>query len=350
MKSFNQSCMLKFCTLFNTTYLSRGLAMYNSLEQQCESFHLYIFAFDSNSYELLSKMELEHATIISLYAFENEKLLAVKEERTAGEYCWTCASSTIKYCIEEFNLDHCTYVDADLLFFSDPTVLLSEMGEKSVLITEHRYTPVYDQTSTSGIYCVQFVTFKNNTAAMEVLNWWVDACIDWCFNRMENNRFGDQKYLDDWLTRFDCVHVLQDLGGGVAPWNVQQYDFKYNGRQTRGTELASGRNFNLVFYHFHNFQYIKGETYCLSDPQYLLDRNSIKYIYKPYAKSLATAKAQIFEQNKEITSHELIGDNSWINAVIGRSVLFFLRGYYKNFYRQRTIEYGVVSVKMFNIF
>jgi hypothetical protein len=342
--------MLKFCTLFNTTYLSRGLAMYNSLKQQCQDFHLYIFAFDSNSYELLSKMELEHATIISLFAFENPRLLAVKGERSAGEYCWTCASSTIKYCIEEFGLDHCTYIDADLLFFSDPSVLITEMGTKSVLITEHRYTPAYDQTRTSGLYCVQFITFKNDQKGMEVLNWWVDACIEWCFNRFEDNKFGDQKYLDDWLTRFDCVHVLENLGGGVAPWNVQQYDFSSRGKQTSGVELATGNTFELVFYHFHDFHYIDAKTYCLSNLQYKLDRNSVRYIYKPYARALAVAKAQIFKVNQETATHELGGDISFINAVIGRSLLFFLRGYYKNFYQQRGMEYGFVSVKMFNIF
>jgi hypothetical protein len=342
--------MLKFCTLFNTTYLSRGLAMYNSLKQHCQDFHLYIFAFDDNSYELLSKMDLEYATIISLYAFENPRLLAVKDDRTAGEYCWTCASSTIKYCIEAFQLDHCTYIDADLLFFSNPSVLMDEMAEKSVLITEHRYTPAYDQTLTSGLYCVQYVTFKNDKKGMEVLNWWVDACIEWCFNRFEDNKFGDQKYLDDWLTRFDCVHVLRHLGGGTAPWNVQQYDFNSRGKLTQGVELTTGNRFDLVFYHFHDFNYIDEKTYCLSNLQYKLDRNCVRYIYKPYAKALTTAKAQIFKVNQETATHEHKGDISFINAVIGRSVLFFLRGYYKNFYQQRGMEYGFVSVKMFNIF
>ncbi len=33
---------------------------------------------------------------------------------------------------------------------------------KSVLITDHRYTPIYDQSLKSGRYCVQFITFKND--------------------------------------------------------------------------------------------------------------------------------------------------------------------------------------------
>ena len=98
--------MLKFCTLFNTTYLSRGLAMYHSLEQNCPDFHLYIFAFDAHCYEVLSNMTLPKVSVISLEEFENEALLAVKPGRTAQEYCWTSASSTIKHCILKGHVLH----------------------------------------------------------------------------------------------------------------------------------------------------------------------------------------------------------------------------------------------------
>lgn len=335
--------MLKFCTLFNSTYLSRGVAMYHSLEQQCANFHLYVFAFDEHCYDTLRELGLKHATIISLQEFENEQLLAVKTERTAGEYCWTCASSTIKYAIENYGLDHCTYVDADLLFFNDPTLLYNEMGDKSVMITEHRYTPCYDQSATSGIYCVQFMTFKNTDAGMEVLNWWVDACLDWCFNRVEDGKFGDQKYLDDWAERFSTVHILQHLGGGVAPWNVQQYTFKKRFGKVRGEELATGTRFDLVFYHYHGFHYTHNNAYNLSHQSYFLSGNLINSVYAPYVKALAVAKKSIKRMNAAVVSHEVTDDIEWINRAVGRSIVLTLRGYYKNFYKERFTSYGLFN-------
>lgn len=334
--------MLKFCTLFNTTYLSRGLAMYRSLEQHCGDFHLYIFAFDAHCFEALSNMELPHASIISLREFENENLLSVKAERTAQEYCWTSASSTIKYCIDTFNLDHCTYVDADLLFFSNPKVLIDEMGEKSVLITEHRYTPIYDQSSTSGIYCVQFLTFKNTTEGMEVLNWWVAACLEWCFNRSEDGRFGDQKYLDNWAERFPCVHVCQHLGAGIAPWNVQQYAFKTKSGKMLGINLSDNQQFEAVFYHYHGFRYTVNNSYMLAPALYRLDRNQIKHIYKHYVRALSAAEKQINTTVNGLLPYQISNEVAWINKVIGRLLVFTLLGYYKNFYTKRSFQFGLM--------
>ena len=116
--------MYSYCTLFDSNYLTRGLAMYESLKKYNDNFHLYIFAFDDRSYTLLEKLDLKSTTIISLKEFEDERLLAIKSDRTAGEYCWTCTPSIIKYSIEEYNLDNCTYLDADLYFFNNPSVLI----------------------------------------------------------------------------------------------------------------------------------------------------------------------------------------------------------------------------------
>lgn len=276
---------LNFCTLFNSFYLSRGLAMYRSLEKTSDNFHLFIFAFDELTYDILKKLQLKNATIISLNEFEDEKLLAVKPGRTFAEYCWTSTSSTLMYAIEKYNLPSCTYVDADLFFYKNPQILIDEMGSHSVLITEHRYPPKFNRANSSGIYCVQFITFVNDENGMEALRWWQNACIEWCYDRYEDGKFGDQKYLDDWTSRFKGVHVLQNLGGGLASWNVEQYPFiERKDDDIMFEDKNSGQNFKAVFYHFHHVRFYKNDLVDLGWRHPTLP--VVKNLYVPYIKIL----------------------------------------------------------------
>ena len=276
--------MLNFCTLFNSFYLIYGLQLYNCLIKLRVNFHLYIYAFDERTFSYFKEYALPNLTVIKLEDFEDRELLSIKSNRSFGEYCWTCTPSIIKHAIESFNLESCIYVDSDLYFFDNPQVLIDEMGNNSVLITEHRYTKIYDQSDLSGIYCVQFMMFKNDAKGMKVLNWWRDACIEWCFSRFEDGKFGDQKYLDDWLTRFEGVHSLRHLGGGVAPWNVQQYEFVKNGDRIVGKELSTGNFFPLIFFHFHGLKFYAEDVIKLTGEAYLISKGARDLIYKDYLK------------------------------------------------------------------
>ena len=284
---------LNFCTLFNSNYLSRGIALYRSLENCATDFHLFVFAFDEQSENYLRKQEYKNMTVVGLKEFEDSELLRVKPSRSAAEYCWTCTSSTILYSIEKFKLDHCTYLDADMLFYSDPSVLINEMGEKDILITEHRYSPVYDQSKESGRFCVQFVTFKNTENGMTALRWWRNACIEWCYNRVEDGKFGDQKYLDDWETRFKGVHVLEHLGGGVAPWNLQQYNVFQKNDKIFIREKKSGNEFPLVFFHFHGVKFYANGILSLSGAAYNISSEMKEILFFPYIKTLVKIADEI---------------------------------------------------------
>lgn len=310
--------------------------MYNSLVHQGADFHLYIFAFDDACDALLRRLDLPNATIISLHEFETSDLLAVKGSRTPGEYCWTCTSFTIWHCIHTFALDHCTYLDADLLFFADPKVLTDEMGEKSVLITAHRYSPQYDQSENSGIYCVQFVTFKNTDEGLAVLAWWMNACLEWCYARFEDGKFGDQKYLDDWTERFTGVHVLEHPGGGVAPWNAVDYACGGSGGkvmiQKEGAEKVS-----LVFYHFHDFRYCVDKSFRLTAEQYRLPDDMIRLVYSTYIDALSFAESQILLTDPAAVFHEQPMVLKWIKVSLSRRIQFGLRGRYKNYVKKNAL-------------
>lgn len=274
--------MLTFCTLFDSGYLSRGIAMYESLRRFCSNFHLYIFAFDDVCYDFFAQKNLDDITIISLGEFEDERLLSAKMNRSNGEYCWTCTPSIVLYVLNHYNVESCIYVDADLFFFSSPQVLIDEVGKDSVLITEHRYTKKYDQTEASGKYCVQFVYFRNDNRARIVLEWWRNACLDWCYSRVEDGKFGDQKYLDDWCVRFEGVHELQHLGGGVAPWNMQQYSFIKKGGKIYGIENVTLKEFEVVFFHFHALAFLSPFLFAFSPFYEKRDRSVYSYIFAPY--------------------------------------------------------------------
>ena len=179
------------------------------------------------------------------------------------------------------------------------------MGDDDVLITEHRYSPEYDQTKMSGKYCVQFMTFKNTPNGLNILKWWRNACLVWCYARVENGKFGDQKYLDDWTNRFEGVHELKHLGGGVAPWNLQQYDFVCEGEKIWGIELKTGEKFPLVFFHFHGlecFNIYPLREFVLLPEVYDLPFSAKKLIYNSYLPTLKRCYHQIKKADSSVNA------------------------------------------------
>lgn len=301
--------MLNFCTLFNSGYLSRGLALYQSLERTCDEFHLYVFAFDDVCFDYLKRLNYKSLTVISLKEFEDEKLLAVKSSRSAGEYCWTSTASTIRYCIQTFNLYQCTYIDADMYFYSNPKVLLDELGNNSVMITEHRYTEAYDQSLESGRYCVQFMTFNNDEKGMKVLERWRNDCIDWCYARIENGKFGDQKYLDTWTTEFEGVHEMQHLGGGVAPWNMQQFEFKNENAKITVKQKSTGKEFDLVFFHFHGLKLFSDNIVSYTGDKYEMDSDVKQILFEPYTKELLKIGKKLQKELPNVNFHAISGNS-----------------------------------------
>jgi len=285
--------MLNFCTLFDSNYLSRGLALFESLKKTTTDFHLYVVAFDEECYDYLRKLNTKELTPVSLADFEDEKLKNVKPGRTTAEYCWTCTPSIILYCIQNFQLPSCTYVDADMIFYENPQILFDELNGKSILISEHRYTRDYDVSATHGIYCVQFMYFKNDQAGLHALTWWRDRCIEWCYAYLEDGKFGDQKYLDDWQERFPGVHVMQNQGGGLAPWNAQQYFIDDENGRIFLTNKQQGTRSPLIFYHFHGLKFYTDEKVACCDSLYELDKDVKSIIYFPYIRLLLNLGDQI---------------------------------------------------------
>lgn len=251
MPSVNSLPIEHFVTLFDNNFLPMGLCLHESLTNTSQKFKLWVVCMDNQVEAHLRQLNLPNVGLIPLVEVEGEALLKVKQSRTAGEYCWTLTPFTAQFVFErDSNAERVTYLDADLFFYADPALLLDEFSNsgKHVLITEHAYPPKMASSKRalrSGRFCVQFVTFRRTAEAAKVMIWWQARCLEWCFARVEDGKFGDQKYLDNWPTLFgDQVHVLEQRKKTLAPWNVEYFS------ELEENSLAP------VFYHFHGFRYI----------------------------------------------------------------------------------------------
>ena len=239
--------MEHYVTLFDSKFLPMGLCLHDSLSEHAGSFHLWVICMDELVFEQLAQLNVPNLTSIRLSDVEDNRLKEVKPTRSSGEYCWTLTPFTPEIVFKLApDAKRVTYLDADLFFFDSPDSFFEELenSDKHVLITEHAYAPEYEfRSETSGKFCVQFMTFMRTKEAIEVLCWWQNRCLEWCYARVEDGKFGDQKYLDCWPELFDSqVHVLTQVEYTLAPWNVN-YFFK-----------KIPEPIIPVFYHFHSLR------------------------------------------------------------------------------------------------
>lgn len=270
--------MEHYVTLFDSLFLPQGLALHASMERHAGSYTLWVLCMDEAAYDVLTSLHLPNLKLLALSQLETPELLAVKSGRTRGEYCWTLTPFAPRFVFEAaFEVERVTYLDADLWFRKNPAMIFREFAAsgKGVQITDHAYAPEYDSTATSGQFCVQFMTFHRQRGEA-VRKWWEARCLEWCFARYEDGKFGDQKYLDDWPERFpDEVHVFGQKELLLAPWNVTRFPYA-----------------QAVAYHFHGLRILEGKRVVLA-PRFPLPRVVVANIYEPYLRDLRSVIVQL---------------------------------------------------------
>jgi len=310
--------MYYFCTYFDQHYLAKGLALYHSLKQHCPAFRLWVLCLDEACYQALFKLALPEVELISLERFEEEDtpLQIAKQNRSRVEYYFTCTPSLPLFILNhhaEVNL--ITYVDADLFFFSDPAPIYDEMEGYSIGITAHNFfvsmesnlgnflnlsiirritslpvirvlmslkPPSLLELEKTGMYNVGWLSFRRDANGLACLQWWRERCIEWCYDRFENNLYADQKYLDQWPKQFPGVVVLQHKGANLAPWNLNNYLISLD----KSRVLVD--NQLLVFYHFQGFRSITNWLYRSGFRPYNTkpSKVTLEHIYLPYIYAL----------------------------------------------------------------
>ena len=259
---------MHFCTLFDSNYISKGIAMYMSLQQVESDFVLYVMAMDRKCHDMLTSLGFDKIRVECINDIDDSRLWDAESNRSRAEFCWTCGSYVTDYFLHKYSLPDIVYLDSDLMFFSSPRILYDELESRNASIG---LAPHFMRSETFGKYCVQFVYFKHDDDGCEALRWWRDECLKWCYNKLEDGRFGDQKYLDSFHLRFRNVVDIENRGCGVAYWNLSDYDFEKH---------------HTVFFHYSGLNAkVAGETLNVRYSFYVTRRVMASFI-RPYAELL----------------------------------------------------------------
>jgi hypothetical protein len=258
-----------FCTLFDSNYLLKGLAMLRSLAAHCPQGQTYVLCMDDEARMLLDRIDPPGTIRLSLADIEDDALLAVKPGRSLAEYCWTLSPCLPWYLLERYpKIDCITYLDADMYFFSGVEPLFEEIGPASIAVIEHRFVESLCHLEIRGKFCVEWVSFRRDAQGLACLGRWRDQCIDWCFYKLEDDRMADQKYLDEWPSRYSALCVLQHPGAGVAPWNYARYEIVETGAAGSGRPTFTSNGEPLIFYHFHQLQFLQNGSFDRLSTEY----------------------------------------------------------------------------------
>jgi hypothetical protein len=289
-----------FCTLFDSKYIDKGLALYSSLASNCSEFKLYVLAMDSLCENILKQLQFQNMIIISLNDFEDETLRLLKRQRSNAEYCWTCTPKIIRYVIDRYRESCCTYIDADLYFYSDPECLIDEMLANgcSIQVVEHRFEGAKKEKNIAihGRYCVEFNTFLNDEYGLACLEWWEQSCLKECrYTKMASEMVGDQKYLEFFEEKFGHTHVLENIGGGLAPWNFNNYTFMVNNSSVFVKKTKTKGSWNkTVFCHFQNIRYLP--FHFVNTNSHSCSKVVLKNFYIPYLQKIESIRSELFQK------------------------------------------------------
>lgn len=295
--------MINFCTLFDSYYLHKGIALYLSLLRQNVDFHLYVMAFDRDSFKALKNLSFDHMTVECMCDYEDDFFLKLKTERNKAEYCWTCGPFVIHHFLVNYKLPAITYLDSDLFFIGNPQIAFNEIGDNSVAITEQGVSE--ESSKKYGKYCVQFMYFKNDQNSLSALEWWRDACYNWCYQRVEDGKFGDQKYLDYFPQKFKNVYVIKNPGVGIAPWNVHRHKFKNS-----GLSILGEKKYDSVFFHMHGVRvYVHNNELLLDLDHFFIKNEDREYFFNPYAELMLEVFNKYLGQN--ILDYKVKGVANW---------------------------------------
>ncbi len=153
--------------------------------------------------------------------------------------------------------DKVVYLDPDIAVFQSLDTLDKLLDQNDIILTPHITCPeksiqgVRDNEMSAlkhGAFNFGFYAVRNTENGKNFAYWWRDRLADFCYDKIPDGLFTDQKWGDLVPGLFDGVYIWKDPGCNVATWNISNRKIT---KTNEGKYLVNGRP--LKFYHFSGF-------------------------------------------------------------------------------------------------
>jgi len=314
--------MTIYCTYSDLNYLPRLITLLESLRNTEASYRVLILALDVETELYFSenpKPEIQVSTI-SLIQSKFTRLPEAKANRSEMEFVFTLTPFLMKQAIEMANPGEvAVYLDADLFFFSDPTLVLESMSESDIGIIPHHYPDSnLRRLSQYGTFNVGWVGIRNSENGRKCVEWWAERCLEWCRDEPVEGNYADQGYLDKFPELFKGVKILSNRGFNLAPWNTDGQTM----RENEAGQIVVGEQTVLVFFHFHGLKKF-GKWMVTSQLNYKSPASKpiMEHVYKPYLRALQKAETALKATTSGGSTKKLVrgkGLRKWARTLSGK--------------------------------
>ena len=251
-----------------------------------------VLALSERCEQILRSLELPDLVILPVAQLEQQhpSLLEAKANRKTVEYYFTLTPWLVLAALQLVpQATRATYLDSDLYFFHSPEALWQEIGSAPLVMVEHRFSSGYADKVCFGRFNVGWNTFDRSPVAQQALHWWAMSCLEWCYDRVDGEKFADQGYLTSMYRNTPETHVLKYPGINLAEYNLDNYCLHLH----EGCPYADSKP--VIYWHMHGLFEQSDGTFRASLRDDLFANPVVNWAYQNYVAKLRQLNARLEE-------------------------------------------------------
>jgi hypothetical protein len=279
-----------FCSIGTVNYLAQASVLDDSLKRagHTEPHYTLVADYSRSEYEAKFASQISPANNILVFLSDLEipHVMDMVERYNAFEFTNALKPFFMKWLLRNHpEIEMLVYLDTDIMVygrFDDLFTFFKSKEDASVVLTPHlydfetykaqKYDPYFFEKvyMEYGPYNGGFYVVKNDTLALQFLDWHATQLFTYGYDAKDQAMFVDQKILDFAVMLFSFIIIYRNNTYNLAHWNfrpglVRKYD----------DTIFVGKS-PLVFFHFSKYNAVPAEAYA----PYVLGPEDLKIFYE----------------------------------------------------------------------